>query len=101
MVRVVFGGLLGYALIGILTAAVDAIVPRGPYYCQIVLVTDTLFTIPEAGDLPLQTVPHYYSIYLLIMYPPAVWPGATRLAPRAPAAAARPDEAQSRSSPAR
>jgi hypothetical protein len=45
------------------------------------------------------TAPHYYSFYLLIMYPPAVWIGATRLAPPAPAAAALPDAAQSRSSP--
>jgi hypothetical protein len=127
MVRVIFGGLLGYALIGVLIAAGDTILPRGAHYYQISLVTDTLFTIAGGwlcgriarGDTRAawglillgevmgiastiylwRTAPHYYSFYLLLMYPPAVWIGATRLAPREQAAAARHDAAQSRFSP--
>jgi hypothetical protein len=127
MLRVVLGGLLGYALIGLLIAAGDGILPRGSHYYQIVLITDTLFTVAggwlcgiiSRGDTRAawglimmgeimglvsavylwHTAPHYYSFYLLLMYPPAVWLGATRLARPAPAAGAPPDVARSRSSP--
>jgi hypothetical protein len=45
------------------------------------------------------TAARRYSFYPLIMYPPAVWLGATRLAPPERAAAALPDAAQSCCSP--
>ncbi|HVV45515.1 MAG TPA: hypothetical protein VHC72_09925 [Bryobacteraceae bacterium] len=121
MLRVVLGGLLGYALIGLLIAVGDAVLPRGPHYYQIVLVTDTLSTVAggwlcgliSGGDTRAawglivmgeimgiasaiylwHTAPHYYNFYLLIMYPPAVWLGATRLAPRGSAVAVPPDAA--------
>jgi len=127
MLRVILGGLLGYALIGILIAAGDTILPRGPNYYRIALVTDTVFTLAGGwlcgliarGDTRAawgliligevmgiastvylwHTAPHYYSFYLLIMYPPAVWIGASRLAPPARAAVAPLDGAQPRSSP--
>jgi hypothetical protein len=119
MARVVFAGLLGYVLIGLLIFAAGPWIPRGPYYYPIVLAADTLFTLAGGwlcgriarGDTRAawglilmgevmglastiylwHSAPHYFSIYLLVMYPPAVWYGATRLAARAPAAAAPPD----------
>lgn len=127
MLRVILGGLLGYVLIGVLIAAADLLISKGPNYYQVVLVTDTLFTVAggwlcgliSRGDTRAawglivmgelmgiastiylwHTAPHYYSFYLLIMYPPAVWFGASRLAPPAPAAQAQRDAAQSHSSP--
>jgi hypothetical protein len=119
MVRVISAGLLGYVLIGLLIAAGDRLFPHGAHYYQLVLVTDTLFTIAGgwlcgriarrdtravwglilmgevmgiASAIYLwNTAPHYYSIYLLVMYPPAAWFGARRLVPPEPAAAAPPD----------
>jgi hypothetical protein len=127
MARVVFAGLLGYIVIGILIFAADHVIPRGPDYYPIVLVADTAFTLAggwlcgrlSRGDgraawgLILmgevmgvastvylwRTAPHYYSIYLLVMYPPAVWFGANRLVRPHPDAAAQSDVAQTHSLP--
>jgi len=65
MLRVISGGLLGYALIGVLIAASDTVIARGDTRAGwgLILIGEVMGL---ASAIYLwHTAPHYYSFYLL------------------------------------
>jgi hypothetical protein len=75
MLRKILAALLGYVFMGVLIAGTDQLYARMGPGIQGLIILGELMGVASTVYL-WNTVPHYYSFFLLIVYPPAVWLGA-------------------------